>query len=189
MSVIQIIGIDPSLRNFGLAKGELNLETLEWTIGSVELVKTEKGKSKTVRKNSDDFDRCRILYEGMKEAEKGAQMAFVEMPVGSQSAAAMLSYGACIALIAALDIPVIQVTPSQVKQHATGDKHATKEEMIVWATKKFPDANWLRQGQRFIAANEHLADACGAVNAGLQTDDFKALQVMMKRMTASLKAN
>lgn len=184
---MRIIGIDPSLRNFGLVKGEIDLDTMEWTIFSAELVKTEKGKTKTVRKNSDDYDRCRILFEGLQEAQKGAQMAFVEMPVGSQSAAAMLSYGACIALIASLDIPVIQVTPSQVKQFATGDKHATKEEMIAWATNKFPDVNWLRSGQRFIAANEHLADAVGAVNAGLKTDDFKALRTMMQSMTASLK--
>ena len=119
MSKIKIIGLDPSLRNFGIAKGWLDLETLEWQVEEVELVRTEKGKSKTVRKSNDDYQRARILYEGLKEAEKGAEIAFIEMPIGSQSASAMLSYGACIALAASLDIPTIQVTPAQVKLHAT----------------------------------------------------------------------
>lgn len=184
MSRIKIIGLDPSLRNFGIAEGWLDIDTLKWEVTRVELVKTEKGKSKTVRKSSDDYSRVRILYEALKEAEEGAQIAFVEMPIGSQSAAAMLSYGACIALAATLDIPVIQVTPSAVKLHATGDKNATKEEMIKWAIEKFPNINWLRQGTRAVAANEHLADACGAIQAGIKDDDFKALIAMSRKITS-----
>lgn len=185
MSKLKIIGIDPSLRNTGIAKGWLDLNTLEWQVEEVELVKTEKGKSKTVRKSSDDFDRARVLMEAVKLAEAGAEIAFVEMPIGSQSSDAMKSYGVCIALIASLGIPVIQVTPAQVKLHATGDKNATKEEMIYWATDRFPEANWLRQGTRITQANEHLADACGAINAGILEDDFKALVKMLRSMTAS----
>lgn len=185
MSKIKIIGIDPSMSNLGIAKGYMNLDTLEWEVEEVELTKTEKGKSKTVRKSSDDYDRARLLYEALSQAEKGAEIAFVEMPIGSQSAAAMKSYGMCIQLIASLDIPVIQVTPAQVKLHATGDKNATKEEMIYWATDRFPEANWLRQGVRLTQANEHLADACGAINAGILEDDFKALIKMLRKMTAS----
>jgi Holliday junction resolvasome RuvABC endonuclease subunit len=185
MSKIKIIGIDPSLRNTGIAKGWLDLKTLEWEVEEVELVKTEKGKSKTVRKSSDDYDRTRILYEAIKAAEAGAEIAFVEMPIGSQSADAMKSYGACIALIASLDIPVIQVSPNQVKVHSTGDRNATKEEMIAWAHAKFPDINWLQRGGKLTLNNEHLADAVAAINAGMAEDDFKALITMLRKMTAS----
>ncbi|MNN85981.1 hypothetical protein D3C81_2033310 [compost metagenome] len=96
----------------------------------------------------------------------------------------MLSYGACISLIASLDIPVIQCTPAEVKKFATGDKMATKEEMIAWATQKFPQVNWLERGGKYLAKNEHLADATGAINAGLNTDDFKALIVMLRKLVA-----
>lgn len=185
MSKIRIIGIDPSLRNTGIAKGWLDLKTLQWEVEEVELAKTEKGKSKTVRKSSDDFDRARILVEAVKEAEKGAEIAFVEMPIGSQSSDAMKSYGVCIAVIASLDIPVIQVTPTQVKVHATGDRNATKEEMIAWAHTKFPTINWLTRGTKLTLANEHLADAVAAINAGMQEDDFKGLITMLRKMTAS----
>ncbi|MEG0063034.1 MAG: hypothetical protein RR740_00375 [Pseudomonas sp.] len=186
MSRIKIIGIDPSLRNTGIAKGWLDLNTLEWEVEEVLLAKTEKGKSKTVRKSSDDFDRARILVEAVREAEVGAEIAFVEMPIGSQSSDAMKSYGVCIALIATLEIPVIQVSPTQVKVHAVNDRNATKEEMIAWAHAKFPDINWLQRGGKLTQANEHLADACAAINAGIQEDDFKAAIKMLRKMTASL---
>lgn len=185
MSKIKIIGIDPSMRNTGIAKGWLDLQTLKWEVEEVELTKTEKGKSKTVRKSSDDYDRARMLVEAVKMAEAGAEIAFVEMPIGSQSAAAMLSYGICVAVIASLDIPVIQVSPNQVKIHATGDRMATKEEMIAWAHGKFPDINWLQRGGKLTLNNEHLADAIGAINAGMAEDDFKALITMLRKMTAS----
>lgn len=182
MSILQIIGIDPSMSNLGFAHGTLDLSNLDWSVSSVELTQTVKGTDKTVRKSSDDFDRSRLLYEALKAAEAGKAIAFVEMPIGSQSAAAMKSYGMCIQLIASLDIPVIQVSPNEVKKFATGDRMATKEEMIAWAYEKFPNINWLKRGEKLIAKNEHLADAIGAINAGLKSDDFKALIVMLRKM-------
>ena len=124
------------------------------------------------------------MYTGIKGVEKGAQIAFVEMPVGSQSARAMMSYGACMGLIASLDIPVIQLTPTEVKLAAVGDKNATKREMIQWASDLFPDLNWLRSRGRLIDDNEHLADAIGAINAGLANSEFQALVAMMRRLAA-----
>lgn len=177
---IRIIGIDPSLRSTGIAKGWLDIDSMEWEVDEVKLIKTEKSKIKGIRKSLDDYLRARILYEGVSEAEEKALLAFVEMPIGSQSADAMKSYGVCIATIASLDIPVIQVTPAQVKSYATGDKLALKEEMIAWATEKFPDINWLRQGKRLIGANEHLADACGAINAGMEQEDLQAWVAMQR---------
>lgn len=186
MSQISVIGIDPSLRNLGIARAVVDLNTLEFEVLDIELTETEKSKSKTVRKNSDDLERARLLHAALAEAQKeGPQIAFVEMPVGSQSASAMLSYGVCIALIASLNIPVVQLTPTQVKVSATGDKLASKREMIDWAHAKFPDINWLRQGKRLIDKNEHLADAIGAINAGLNDEDFLALVNMMRRMSLS----
>lgn len=182
---VRIIGVDPSLRSTGIALGWLDLDTLEWEVESVELHKTEKSKLKMIRKSADDYDRCRILFEGLSAAVEGVQLAFVEMPIGSQSSDAMKSYGAMIMLAATINCPMIQVTPGSVKVRATGDKLATKEEMIAWAYSKWPNINWLRSGKRLIGANEHLADACGAINAGMQETDFEAVVAMLKAQAAS----
>jgi Holliday junction resolvasome RuvABC endonuclease subunit len=183
-NIIQVIGVDPALRNFGFAHAKLDLDTMSFEVEKVSLVKTSAAKSKTTRKNSDDLDRCRAQYLGLKEAEKSARIAFVEMPVGSQSARAMMSYGACMALVAALDIPVIQLTPNEVKIAAVDDKNATKREMIDWAFNLFPNAGWLTSRGRLIDDNEHMADAIGAINAGLQNSEFQAIVAMMRRVAA-----
>lgn len=182
MTIVRIIGVDPSLRRTGLAKGWLNLKTLEWAVDEVELVKTTKSTSKTIRKSLDDYDRSRILYEAVRKGEKRVTIAFAEMPIGSKSADAMKSYGACIMLTACIEAPLIQVTPREVKVEAVGSSTATKEEMIEWAVAKFPTINWLRArgpARRILNDNEHLADAVGAINAGMNSPDFLALVKML----------
>jgi Holliday junction resolvasome RuvABC endonuclease subunit len=183
---MRIIGIDPSLRNFGIVQAELDPQTLDFKIGEMRLVESEDNatKAKTVRKNSDDLRRASILFEGMVEAVTGASFAFVEVPVGSQSARAMASYGICIGVLAACPIPIIQVTPGEVKQAATGYKTAEKSEMIAAAVKEFPEAKWLTRkvkGEvKLVNDNEHLADACYAIKAGLRSAEFKSALAMFR---------
>jgi Holliday junction resolvasome RuvABC endonuclease subunit len=193
MNGLKIIGMDPSLSNFGFAKATLDPATMLYTVDELVLVKTENEKDKklkkTVRKNSEDLERARALYEGMIEACQGATLAIAEVPVGSQSARAMASYGVCVGVLAACPIPLIQVTPSEVKLAGTGYKSGTKDEMIEWAMNKFPAANWLltkRGGQMVpVAANEHLADAVGAIEAGLKTDQLKQAIALMRGLRAA----
>lgn len=186
--VINVVGIDPSLRNFGLVKASIGVDDLAVKVQSMHLAKSENGlkKKKTVRKNSDDLDRARALYEAMEEACRGASFAFVEVPVGSQSARAMASYGICIGVLAGCSIPVIQLTPTEVKLAGTGIKTATKDEMIEAATAWQPDAPWLRTKRagkmELIADNEHLADACFAIKAGMATDEFQSIVRTLKNL-------
>lgn len=190
MSAIQVVGIDPALRNMGFCKATLDLDTLKITVTDLILVTTEADKknAKVVRKNSDDLDRAQILHGAIVRECRGASLAFVEVPVGSQSARAMASYGICIGILAACPIPMIQLTPTEVKLAATGSKHAAKQEVIEWAFEQHPAAPWLttkRGGVRVPTLNnEHLADACAAIYAGIKTDQFhqgvKVMKSMMK---------
>lgn len=188
---MKIVGIDPSLRNFGIVVAELDIETMEFKILDMRLVESEDDakKAKTVRKNSDDLRRAKLLHEGMIEMCKGASIAFVEVPVGSQSARAMASYGICIGVLAACPIPMIQLTPTEVKLAMTGEKTATKDEMIEAAVAAHPEAKWMTRKVKgeisLIASNEHLADATGAITAGLLTNEFKGMLSMMKSMKAA----
>ncbi len=177
---MKIVGVDPSLRNFGIVKADLDLDTLEFKVTEMLLVESESQskKLKTVRKNSDDLRRARALYEGFQEACQGAWMAFVEVPVGSQSARAMASYGMCVGVLASCPIAMVQVTPAEVKMAGTGIKTATKDEMIQAAVALHPYADWMMRKNKgelvLMNDNEHLADALFAIKAGLKTDEFKA---------------
>ena len=182
---LKILGIDPALRNFGYAIASVSVDTGEiLSIDDLVLIKTEDDAGKKVRRNSDDLRRAKIHVDALKRLCKGVDFAMAEVPVGSQSARAMASYGVCIGVLAACEVPLIQVTPTENKVCATGKKTATKEEMIEWAHGKFPDAPWLMRkskGQMVMKnENEHLADAVGAVYAGLQTDEWKHTLSMIK---------
>jgi Holliday junction resolvasome RuvABC endonuclease subunit len=103
----------------------------------------------------------------------------VEIPVGSQSARAMASYGICIGVLASINKPMIQVTPTEVKVAATGNKSATKREMIIWAFSQNSSLKWLTRTTNgdniLIDKNEHMADAMAAIKAGISTDEFKTI--------------
>ncbi len=183
---INVVGIDPSLRNFGISKAELDLDTMTFDVKELVLAKSEGDakKTKVVRKNSEDLERARILTEAFREACSGASFAFVEVPVGSQSARAMASYGVCVGILAGCTIPMIQVTPTEVKLAGTGIKTATKQEMIEAAVKAHPKAKWLTRKLAgklsLIDANEHLADATFAIEAGIKTTEFRTAASMMR---------
>lgn len=176
---IKLVGIDPAMVNFGFAIAQYDLISATYEIEKLILVKTaiDKKERKVVRKSSDDLRRARLLHTALHFACRDAVMAMCEMPVGSQNAAAMKSYGMCLGVIASCPVSLVQLTPEEVKMAAVGHRQAAKEEMIEWAINKFPGANWLTERKkgvvRFLNNNEHLADAVGTIEAGIQTDDFQ----------------
>jgi Holliday junction resolvasome RuvABC endonuclease subunit len=177
---IPVLGLDPSLRNWGLAEGLLDLETGELHSLNLSIVETENDKHKQVRQNSKDLNTAEQLAASVIPAVKRAKVVFVEVPVGSQSAAAMKSYGICIGIlgsIRALGIQLIEVNPTEVKLVFTGNKLATKEMMINKALEWYPDANFPRErgkpDGRIVAKAEHVADAIATIHAGVKTPVFQ----------------
>lgn len=185
MASLTVLGIDPSLNNFGFIKANLDLDTGVLTQVTPTLVTAPPEKAdKTVRNNSKDLMRARKLQAGLAEQLQGVDLAFVEIPVGSQTARAMASYGICVGILSSVSVPLIQVTPAQVKKVATGNATATKAEMISWAISYYPEAAWLQHKEKgklvFTSSNEHLADALGTIYAGVKTDEFKQLLSVYK---------
>lgn len=189
---IKVVGCDPSLRNWGLAIGSYDLLSKQIQIDLLGLTCPTLSKGKQVRQNSLDLDAAYQLYKGAIAATEGAHAVFVEVPVGSQSARAMASYGICVGVLGALranGIPFFEVTPTEVKLAGAGKKTATKEEMIYWALHKHPEANWPMyklHGENAIseAKAEHQADAIAAIYAGIASNAF---QQMLPFMTAQPK--
>lgn len=183
MREIKVVGQDPSLRNWGIAIGTLDLVTNELSIQTVRTIRPTLSKGKQVRQNNLDLDSGYQLYQGAMAAAKDAHAIFVEVPVGSQSARAMASYGVCVGVLGALranGIPFFEMTPTEIKLAGAGIKTATKQEMIAWATKRHPNANWptyKRNGIDLISESEaeHQADAVAAIHAGIASNSFQQL--------------
>jgi Holliday junction resolvasome RuvABC endonuclease subunit len=184
---IRVVGQDPSLRNWGLAIGTYDLDTKKLTIESLSVTNPDISKGKQVRQNSLDLESGFQLYKGAVAAAKDAHAVFVEVPVGSQSARAMASYGICVGVLGALranGIPFFEVTPTEVKLAGPGKKGATKQDMIKWAMAKHPEANWptyMEHGAVVVseAKAEHQADAVAAIYAGMSCNSFQQMLPFM----------
>lgn len=192
-NTVRVVGLDPALRNLGVVIAEVDLDDPDYSFKVVEMKlvqpKDEAKKAKTVRKNSDDLRRAKELHKALQEACKSARFAFVEVPVGSQSARAMASYGICIGVLASCPLPMIQLTPTEVKVAATGIKTATKDEVIEAMAEAHPEAKWLTRKVKgevtLLSSNEHLADAMSAIKAGIETDEFRIAAAMLKSTQAA----
>jgi Holliday junction resolvasome RuvABC endonuclease subunit len=184
---IKVVGMDPSLRNWGLAIGAYSLDLHELQIVKLALTNPVLPTGKQVRQNSSDLESGYQLYKGAMAAAEGAHAVFVEVPVGSQSARAMASYGICVGVLGALranGIPFFEVTPTEVKLASAGKKTATKLEMIDWAMKKHPEGQWpmyKKNGQVLVseAQAEHMADAVASIYAGIKCTPFQQLLPFM----------
>lgn len=185
--LIKVVGQDPSLRNWGLAVGHLDLNSKKLTIDFLDLTNPVLPKGKQTRQNSSDLESAFQLYQGAVDASIGAHAVFVEVPVGSQSARAMASYGICVGVLGALranGIPFFEVTPTEVKLASAGNKTASKQDMIKWAMASHPEANWPTYKQNGTvmvseAKAEHMADAIAAIYAGISSNAFKQMLPFM----------
>ena len=176
--LIQVAGFDPSFTNWGIAEGQLDLDTGYLENVRLEIVSTEKGKAKQVRTNSDDLQRCEELARKALEVGRRCKAIFVEVPVGSQNASGMKAYGVVCGILGTLraeGIQIIEVTPTEVKKIFTGNKNATKEQMIAQAVQLYPDANFPMHRGQIASKAEHVADALAAIHAGVSTPIFQNL--------------
>lgn len=178
--------MDPSLRNWGLAASWLDLTSGVMDVPVLDLICPKDLEGKQVRQNSSDLHLAEQLARPVIEAAKIAKVIFVEVPVGSQSSRAMASYGVCVGVLGAvraLNIPLIEVTATEVKLALTDNGTATKQEMIKAAQRWYPGANFpMHQGKIALKA-EHVADAIGAIHAGVNTSSFQNLLRLFQQVS------
>ena len=187
---IRVVGFDPSLRNWGVAKGTLTTgDNPLLSIESLDVIQPIQSKGKQVRQNSLDLEAAEQLAKAIMAHAEGAQAIFVEVPVGSQNSRASLGCGLCIGVLGALratGVPFYEVTPTEVKMISAGKKTATKIEMIEWAMKKHPEAPWPMKTEKGITSvvagtAEHMADALAAIYAGIDSKSFKQMLAFLVR--------
>ena len=176
--------MDPSLTHWGLASADIDLTTGILTTPFIQLVEPRELEGKQIRVNSNDLHRAEQLSAAVLPACRKAKAIFVEVPVGSQSARAMASYGICVGILSmvrAMGIQIIEVTAKDSKKALTGNPNATKQEMIDHAWENYPQANWTMDPKtnKPIKKSEHAADAIGAIYAGVNTPVFQNLMRLL----------
>lgn len=164
---MKVVGIDPSYRNWGMCKGEYSKGQLH--IDTFELVQI-KNIPQVKRQNEKDFYVFSQLYKHAKAFTEDADIIIAEIPTGSQSSRAMVSYAGCIAVLAALQAEgrhLIGVTPNQVKK-VLNNPYATKEEIITWVLGQHPYVQLPTHHNRIATTKaEHLCDSIVAIHAAI----------------------
>lgn len=182
---IPVVGMDPSLTAWGVAFGYLDLVGGYLDTPDLKVIEPNKIKGKQVRQNSTDMDVAEQLGKAALFFARKAKVVFVECPVGSQSARAMASYGVCVGILGVIraeGIPLIEVTAIEVKMALAGTKSATKHDMIQAAVKAYPEAVFPTHGKKITAKAEHVADAIGAIHAGVGTPVFQNLMRLFEKV-------
>lgn len=172
------------MSNWGLARGELCFTSGVFDNVTLSLGSTKPDKKKRTRKNSEDIERASSLSALVMEESSKSKIIFAEVPVGSQSARAMASYGMCIGILGCLRASghqIIEVSPSDLKLAMCGDANASKKQVIEAAMDLYPEANWpIHNGKLSMAKAEHLADAIGSIHAGVNTPEFQNLMKILE---------
>lgn len=179
MTEIKIIGIDPSLRNTGLAAMQFNIKTGKGQLLDLKMAYTYPQKEKR-GKNLHDLNSIKSILETIESffEHHKPDLVCAELPLGSKSSQAMLGLGVSTAVLATVKQPIILVSPFAVKKVVTTDKRKVeKSDVIDWATSRHPEGNWfirrVKGNMVFQAKNEHIADAVAAIYAGLASKQFE----------------
>lgn len=158
-----LLSLDVSFRNTGWVvfdKGEIK------AVGVITTDPLPK-KSRVRVADANALNAAKIARELRTIVDAHGVKAVVgELPSGgAQSAKALqlmaLAIGTVSAAIELLGLPVEWVTPTEVKQVATGMRSASKDEMMDACRKSFKFDGFPKTKATF----EHIADACWAYRA------------------------
>jgi len=186
---MDILSIDPGICNWGYAHIKVTIPNKGQPFFKVlraGLIETAPTKTKHVRRSSDDLCRCREINRAMVaylDDHPEIAFAIAEIPHGGgKSATALKLLGMATALLVTVPVPLIEVTPEEVKRIITGRRIASKQEMIDWVRVHHPEIHWIGRSQtQPIQKNEHIADAVCAAYAGMATEQFKQIVEIHRR--------
>ena len=179
---MKVLGFDPSFRNWGYVKGDLDVSTGVFTPEVIGVLSYPVEKAKTVRKNSKDIEYIVRLIDDLVDLIDDVSLIFAEVPHGSQGARASVGYGVCVALLAVIQQSgksLIEVSATEVKA-VVGTGKVTKKLVIEWVTERFPDLNYPMSRGKLASSVEHIADAIVTVHAGLCTQEFLRIKPLLK---------
>lgn len=188
---IKVVGLDPSLRNWGIVICSVELDTGYMNVDSMITSRTsQQPNGGNVRATTWDIHSASSLYADVYNAVVDADIVCVEVPTGAQNAKGATGHGICLGILGSLvSDKFVFVTPQSVKK-IIGSKDATKAESVALAVKRHPEAKWPKHHHKIsVTKAEHCADAIHAIYAAAQTKEFKKLYLEYNHASTNQKAN
>ena len=175
---MNILGIDPGFSSLGWA---VCVAAYPAEVQAVYcgIIRTEKAEKKIqLRASEDNINRAQAIYNELAGLILSHKISLVctESMSWPRNAGVVAKMGIVWGVIASVchqwRIPMLQVSPVEIKKNLTGSKQATKEEMIAEIVSRYPKL--ILPSQKVL--QEHAADAVAAVLACKQSMLFTAME-------------
>lgn len=161
---MKILAIDIALNNIGLVKATFNGSLF---IDEVGIIQNKTKKQKNQKQNHYDVDTCKHIFYSIHYWLNDVDTIMVELPHGSQSSRAMVSYAVSMAIVGYIStiIPTVYyISPLEVKRHV-GSNTASKNDVIAYVNDLFPNTLPPHKNKA-----EHIADALVTLLVGLKRE-------------------
>ena len=164
-----VLGLDYSIRNTGWVKLSWVKDNNKLSLIDYGVIHRAKTPSSIRGVNRRDFYQAHALGNQLQFLINGCDLVTFELSMGG-TGRALKTLNLVTGLVACLPLSyekLISVSPYALKRHVTGDKFASKENVITWAKFVAKDIAWdaIPKGK-----HEHIADALASVYAGLKID-------------------
>lgn len=167
---MRIIGVDGGLAHMGIADLLVSRDATRGLVVSLadcQVVETVPSKKKLgIRKSDDNMRRAREVARELKRhlAQDSVRLLVYEaqsfgMKGNIAARQAGTAFGVIAALAEAYELPMLCVTPGDIKKGVCPDSpKASKDDVIIAIEQLFPNVVWPRKKDNW----EHVADAIAA---------------------------
>jgi crossover junction endodeoxyribonuclease RuvC len=169
-----ILGLDLGLATCGVAVIDLGIVHEHDRVVAFDVIVTEaSAKKRNVRATADNVRRIRELYDGLLKHVSRRLPALIcaeeqSWPRNSSTCAKIgMAWGVMVSLASMYKIPLLQVSPKQIKESVCGHASASKEDVRSALEKRYTN---LPPWPAKKSTIEHAADALGAFVACLEDD-------------------
>ena len=177
---MNILGIDIGFAKLGWAV--VRLEKDAEHVLDAGLIKTRKDK-RTVLQTYDNARRVREISRDLRDVFDRNEITAISAesmswPRSSSNCAKIgMGWGVLLSLAEGRDIPVVFVSPQDLKEKLTGKRSASKQEVqdALFALPGFNLEGHFKAMKLARGQWEHPVDAAAAVVATLQTDMIRAM--------------
>jgi len=174
-----MLGIDIGFAATGWVAAEVIGNGEYRPIASGVIVTEKDNHRRGLRVADSDVERCQVILRELTRTfcDHRPKALAVELPTGgAQGARANRCMGMATAIAACIvddwGLPCAWVTPQEVKKAVTGQRNASKQQMIGAIRSGYPELQWPKGKTH----HEHVADAMGALLAARYGNEYRMLE-------------
>lgn len=200
VTIITMLGIDPGMQHTGYAVADVDLAARQIImVRDMGVLTTKRENCRQVRRSSDDLRRARSLRTRLDALTKRYRIdvAASEMASTAPFVRIALNFGIMLGVLSSFDFLLIELLPQDVKEAVTGNRSATKRDIVKWAlgVPSEPGVRWPKaarpnklelshNGVEIANSGEHQADALAVIHAALHSEQLAGI-VSLERAVAS----